>query len=75
MKKLSELEINQEAIIFKLNCNDELKQRFYSFGIIKGTPIKIDEISMAKNTIALDVDGTEIALRIDEAKQIDVELV
>jgi ferrous iron transport protein A len=70
---LSNLEINQEAQIKQINCGDELKQRFYSFGLIKGTTIIVDEISLARNTMAVNIDGTEIALRIEEAEQIEVE--
>ena len=32
--KLSELHKDQEAIIISMDCADDLKQRFYSFGII-----------------------------------------
>ena len=75
MKKLSDLDVNQKAIVLKLNCKDELKQRFYSFGIIKGSEVTIEEISLAKNTIALVIDDTSIAIRLDEAKNIEVEIV
>jgi len=73
--KLSDLKINQKAIIVKLNAKDELKHRFYSFGIIKGAMITVQKISLAKNTMALVVDDTNIALRIDEAKDIEVKLI
>lgn len=73
--KLSDLEKGQKAVIKKVNCEDELKQRFYSFGIIKGTEVTVNEVSLAKNTIAFDVDGTEIAIRIDEAKYIEIEAI
>ena len=72
---LSDLNIKQKATILQLNCSDELKQRFYSFGIIKGTTIVIEKISLAKNTIALIVDDTNIALRLEEAQNIKVKLV
>ena len=75
MKKLSQLKVKQTAVITKIICNDELKQRFYSLGIIKGANIIIEEVSLAKNTIALVVDGTSVALRLEEAKNIEVELV
>jgi ferrous iron transport protein A len=75
MIKLSDLNIKQKAKIVKLNCNQELKQRFYSFGIINGAIIKIEEISLTKNTIALVVDDTNIAIRISEASQIIVEIL
>ena len=71
---LSELQINQHAKIKKIDCNDELKQRFYSFGIIKGADIFIQNISLARNTIEIVVEDTSIALRLEEAKSIEVEL-
>ena len=74
MKKLSQLETKQTAIITKIVCNNELKQRFYSFGIIKGANVVIEEVSLAKNTIALVVDDTSVALRLEEARTIEVEL-
>ena len=72
---LSNLDISQEAQIIQINCTDELKQRFYSFGLIKGATIIVDEISLARNTMAVNIDSTEIALRIEEAKQIEVEVL
>ena len=73
--KLSELPINTEAIIKKVSCSDDLRQRFYSFGIIKGATIKIQTISLAKNTIEIIVEDTSIGIRVKEAKTIEVEIV
>jgi ferrous iron transport protein A len=73
--QLSKLSKGQKAVIKNVNCQEELKQRFYSFGIIRGTEVTVDEISLTKNTIAINVDGTEIAIRIDEARFIEVEVV
>lgn len=71
---LSDLKINQNAKVKKIDCNNELKQRFYSFGIIKGADIFIQNISLARNTIEIVVEDTSIALRVEEAKSIEVEL-
>ena len=71
---LSDLQINQKAIVKKIDCSDELKQRFYSFGVIKGAEIFIQNISLARNTIEIVVEDTSIALRFEEAKLIEVEL-
>jgi len=73
--KLSDLQQNQTATIKKIDCNNELKQRFYSFGIIEGTELTIEAISLAKNTMEINVEDTSIGLRVDEAKHIEVELV
>ena len=71
--KLSDLKIKQKAKIIKLNSNDDLKQRFYSFGIIKGVEIFVQATSLARNTMEIIVEDTSIALRINEASKIEVE--
>ncbi len=73
--KLSNLPINKEAIIKKVKCTDDLKQRFYSFGIIKGATVSIETISLAKNTIEILVEDTSIGIRVDEANTIEVEII
>ncbi len=73
--KLSQLPKNSKAIITKIDCNEDLKQRFYSFGIVKGALIFVEAVSFAKNTIEVNVEETDIGLRITEADTIEVELV
>ncbi len=70
--KLSDLNINQEAVVDRIDCNDELKQRFYSFGIFKGSTVFVENISFARNTIEINVEDTSIALRVEEANSIEV---
>ncbi|MEA2050963.1 MAG: FeoA family protein [Campylobacterota bacterium] len=72
--KLSTLNINQKATITKINSNSELKQRFYSFGITKGATIFVSNVSFSKNTIEINVEDTDIGLRISEADTIEVEV-
>jgi ferrous iron transport protein A len=73
--KLSDLKVHQKAIIKKIECDTELKQRFYSFGILKGSQIEIENISLAKNTIEINVEDTSIGIRVEEAKAIEVEVI
>jgi len=73
--KLSQLNINQRAIVVKISCEEDLKRRFYSFGIIKGSTILVEEISLAKNTMEINVEDTSIGIRIKEATTIEVELI
>jgi len=73
--KLSELEVGQHARIKKIESKDELKQRFYSFGIIKGAEIFVEAISLAKNTIEINIEDTSIGIRVEEAKTIEVEVL
>jgi len=71
--KLSQLKKNKKAVITNISCEKELKQRFNSFGIIKGTPIMIEETSLDCNTIAILVENTSIAIRVEEANNIEVK--
>jgi ferrous iron transport protein A len=70
---LSNLNKNQKAKVKNITCNEELKQRFYSFGVFKNSIIEVENISFAKNTIEINVDDTSLALRMEEAKSIEVE--
>jgi len=72
---LDQLKESERCIILNILCNNELKQRFYSFGIIKGATLKVVKISLAKNTLEIIVDDTSIGMRIEEAKQITVDKI
>lgn len=71
--KLSELKKQQEAIVTKVEAPTELKQRLASFGLIKGANIKVIDCSIGKSTIEVKVDNTLLALRKEEAENIEVE--
>ncbi len=71
--KLSELKKHQEAIVKKVDANAELKQRLASFGLIKGANVKVIDCSIGKTTIEIMVDSTLLALRKEEAANIEVE--
>ena len=73
--KLSQLPKDTEAVIVSIDANEDLKQRFYSFGIVKGAHIFVERVSLAKNTIEVNVEDTDIGLRVVEADTIMVELV
>jgi Fe2+ transport system protein FeoA len=71
--RLSDTKTGDEVLIKRVECENELKQRFYSFGIIKGAKVKIGTISLARNTIEINIENTAIAIRVSEAKTIEVE--
>ena len=71
--KLSDLKINESSTIINITCNNDLKQRFYSFGITKGAMIIVEAISLARNTIEINVEDTSIAIRVEEANSIEVK--
>lgn len=73
--KLSDLPKNRNAIITKIECSGDLKQRFYSFGIIKGSTVFVEAISLAKNTMEINIEDTSIGIRVEEANTIEVEVI
>lgn len=70
---LSELQKGECGKIVKINTDSVLKARFSSFGITRGSVAYIIEQTMSKNTIEIRIQNTKIALRISEAKTIEVE--
>lgn len=71
---LSELHKGEHAEIVRLNADKALRDRFASFGVLPGEQVVVRECSLAKQTIEIDVEGTTIALRKEEADKIVVEL-
>lgn len=71
--KLNELLKGDKATILSINASSALRQRFYSFGIMKGEEVEMKECSLGKQTIEVKVGETFVALRIDEADQIFID--
>lgn len=70
--KLSDLKIKERAEIIDVNCDKILKNRLYSFGIIKGAFVTIEELTLTKSTIEIKINHSKIALRLSEASKIEV---
>lgn len=73
--KLSQLHKGDRAIIIRIETNEDLKSRLFSFGVGKGSEVSIEACSMKKQTMEIEVDGTLIGLRAEEAKEIEVEKI
>ncbi|QKE29437.1 ferrous iron transport protein A [Arcobacter acticola] len=70
---LNELKIKESAEVISINCDKVLKNRLYSFGIIKGAIVKIEELTLTKSTIEIKINQSKIALRLSEAEKIEVK--
>ena len=70
---LTELRKGERGTIRQIHADPELKRRLHSFGIIPGEELEVKGCSLARQTIEIDVDGTLIALRKEEAEKIEVE--
>ena len=70
---LNELKIKESAEVISINCDKVLKNRLYSFGIIKRAIVKIEELTLTKSTIEIKINQSKIALRLSEAEKIEVK--
>ncbi len=70
---LYEVEKSKKVKVIKLNASYELKQRLISFGIMKDAVIEVLEHAPRKKTIEVRVGKMRLALRAEEAQQIEVE--
>jgi len=73
--KLSELQKGDHAVIKKIETNEELKGRLFSFGLARGSEFSIEACSLGKQTIEIMIDDTLIGLRGEEASKIEVEKI
>ena len=73
--RLNELSIGDKAVIRKIYAKDPLKSKLLSMGITRGEKVKILKHTLAKNTFDIEVANTNIALREEEAAQIEVEKI
>ena len=70
---LIDLEKGNKATIVKIHADKALRDRFNSFGVMRGEELLVKGCSLGKQTMEIEVGATLIALRRDEAKKIEVE--
>jgi len=70
--RLTELRKGDRGTIIRIQADPELRNRLHSFGIIPGEVLEVKGCSLARQTMEIDVDGTLIALRKEEAEKIEV---
>lgn len=71
--RLIDLQKGEKAEIVKIHADKALRDRFTSFGVMRGEEITVKGCSLAKQTMEIEVGSTLIAVRADEAKRIEVE--
>lgn len=74
MKTLADMSAGETVVVSKMGATGELKKRLFSFGLRKGSMLKIKATSMGKSTMEVEVGATLLALRYEEAKSIEVKL-
>jgi len=69
---LNKLKKGESAVIIEINAAPELKNRFNSFGLVKGAKVLSKERSLAKKTIQIQINKTCISMRASEAELVEV---
>lgn len=72
---LSQIPKNEKVKIVQINAPIILKKRLASLGVSVDKEIEVLETTIQKNTIKLGIGLGSVALRLDEAKCIDVEMI
>lgn len=72
---LNELEIGERATIKKVGGEGVLRRRLLDMGLTPKTEVMIRKVAPMGDPIELHLRGYELTIRIDDAKNIDVERV
>lgn len=70
MKNLSQLNLNNKAIIVKISSVGSMRRRFGDIGLVENTEVECVGISPAGNPKAFLIRGAVIAIRNEDSKDI-----
>ena len=71
---LSELKPGQSGHILSVGGSGALRQHFLDMGVIPDTEVTVIKLAPLGDPMELRIHGYELTLRVDDARQIDVEL-
>lgn len=72
MYTLNNIKLNEEVIVNKIDCSENIKRRILDLGIIEGTKVKPVLRSPLGDPTAYEVRGSIISLREEETNKIKV---
>ena len=66
---LASLQYGQTAVIagFATDCRQEVRQRLLDLGFVRGTTIRVENVSPLSDPVAYNIHNTQIALRKSDA--------
>ena len=71
---LDKLEVGRSAVIKSVGGEGVLRLRFLDMGLIPKTAVTMQKMAPLGDPIQISVRGYELTLRIEEAKNIEIEL-
>ena len=75
MMTLRELKIGQSAVIRAVGGEGALRQHFLDMGVIPGAEVTVVKFAPLGDPMELEIHGYELTLRLEDAAQIEVELI
>lgn len=72
---LDQLGLTQTAVIIRLNCAGANRRRLMDLGILPGTSLQAELKSPLGDPTAYRVRGALIALRREQAQEIEIEIL
>ena len=75
MKRISDLNIDEVAIVQKILAKEPVRGRLLSMGIVKDAKVKVIAHTLARQTWDILSNNTKVALRDEEANCIVVKSV
>ena len=70
---LKELEVGKSAVIRRVGGEGALRQHFLDMGMIPGAEVTVIKLAPMGDPMEVQVHGYELALRLAEAQQIDIQ--
>ena len=75
MKSLGELEPREKAMIVKVGGGKGIRRRLLDMGVVTGTEVEMQRVAPLGDPVEIRIKGYDLALRREEAANIQVELV
>lgn len=71
---LADVKEGNEAKILRINGDGAIRQRLLDMGITRGTSVRIERYAPLLDPIHIKVKGYSLALRVSEARMIDIQI-
>jgi Fe2+ transport system protein FeoA len=74
IKPLSELEPQEKGRIVKVGGRGGIRRRLLDMGVVSGAMVEVQRVAPLGDPVEIKVKGYDLALRLEEAENIQVEL-
>lgn len=75
MMTLDELEIGKSGVITAVNGEGALRRRLLDMGLTPRTKVMVRKVAPMGDPIEIQLRGYELTIRVDDAKDIEIERV